>query len=381
MDLGGADDPPTIARRDVPSDDTVRPLAGLTIAHVGHFDPDYSRNRIMVKALRRAGADVVVARHGGNYLHRTPRLLRDVARRRADLILVGYPGHADVAVARLASLRHGGRPVVFDAFVSLYETEQDRREQPGLVSARTRRFAWEDRLACRLATRVVLDTDTHLTYFAEQFGVNRNRLRRVWVGADDDVMQPGPHPAGGPFRVFVYASFIPLHGLEHVVRAAKVLERRNEDVRIDIAGSGVTFRATRQLATELGTATVRFLGPRPYNELPGLMARSHLCLGIFGTSPKAQRVIPNKVFDALATARPVLTADTTAAREVLVHGHNSYLCPPGDAEALADSITALKLDEELRRGLAERGHALFRERFSIAALSTDVAALMLDALG
>ncbi|HTD50954.1 MAG TPA: glycosyltransferase [Acidimicrobiia bacterium] len=381
MDPGGGDDSPTLARPDVPSDDTVRPLAGVTIAQVGHFDPDYSRNRIMVKALRRAGADVVVATHRGKYLRRTPRIVRDVVRKRADLILVGYPGHADVAAARLASLRHGLRPVVFDAFVSLYETEQDRRGQPGLTSARTWRFAWEDRLACQLATRVVLDTDTHLDYFADHFGVNRKRLRRVWVGADDDVMQPGPPPAEAPFRVFVYASFIPLHGLEHVVRAAHLLERANEDVLIDIAGSGVTFGATRQLATELGTANVRFLGPRPYNELPGLMASSHLCLGIFGTSAKAQRVIPNKVFDALATARPVLTADTAAAREVLVHGDNAYLCPPGDAEALAHAIAVLKVDGELRRGLAERGHALFRERFSIAALSTDVAALMLDALG
>jgi glycosyltransferase involved in cell wall biosynthesis len=77
----------------------------------------------------------------------------------------------------------------------------------------------------------------------------------------------------------------------------------------------------------------------------------------------------------------VLTADTAAAREVLVHSDNAYLCPPGDAEALAHAIAVLKVDGELRRGLAERGHALFRERFSIAALSTDVAALMLDALG
>ena len=202
----------------------------------------------------------------------------------------------------------------------------------------------------------------------------------MWVGADDDVMRPGPPPTSGPFRVFVYASFIPLHGLEHVVRAAHLLERRNEDVQIDIVGSGVTARATEQLATDLGTTNVKFLGRRRYEELPRLMAASHLCLGIFGTSPKAQRVIPNKVFDALATARPVLTADTPAAREVLVDGENAGLCAPGDAEAIADAITTLKHDEALRVRIAEQGHELFRERFSIAALSRDVTALMLDAL-
>jgi glycosyltransferase involved in cell wall biosynthesis len=238
----------------------------------------------------------------------------------------------------------------------------------------------EDRLACRLATRVILDTDAHVTYFAEQCGVDSRRLRRVWVGADDDIMQPGPPADPSSFRVFVYASFIPLHGLEHVVRAAHVLEHRNEDVRIDIVGRGVTARAIKGLAAELGTRSVQFLGPRPYADLPGLMAASHVCLGIFGTSAKAHRVIPNKVFDALAVARPVLTADTAAAREVLVHRDNAYLCPPGDAEALADAITALKLDESLRARLAERGHELFRQRFSIDALSRDVAAVVLDAL-
>ncbi len=372
---------PRTFRAYAPADDIAesQPLAGVTIAHVGHFDPAYSRNRIMAKALRRAGATVLVASHTGKYLRRTPRLVFDVVRKRADLILVGFPGHADVAAARLATTR----PVVFDAFVSLYETEQDRREQPGLVSARARRFAWEDRLACRLATRIVLDTDTHAAYFAQQFGVSPSRLRRVWVGADDDVMKPGrePAPTAGRFRIFVYASFIPLHGLEYVVRAARALERRKEDVQIDIVGGGPTAHATMQLVADLGTTHVQFLGRRPYEELPGLMAASQMCLGIFGTSAKAQRVIPNKVFDALAVARPVLTADTPAAREVLVHGDNAYLCAPGDAEALADAIVALKLDEALRHRLAERGNELFRERFSIAALSRDVAAVTLDALG
>ena len=106
-----------------------------------------------------------------------------------------------------------------------------------------------------------------------------------------------------------------------------------------------------------------------------------MCLGIFGTSPKAARVIPNKVFDALATARPVVTADTPAAREAFTHCHDAWLCPPGDAAALADALRTLRSDAALREKLAGRGYELFQRRFSLDAVSRDLTDVVLDALG
>ena len=117
-------------------------------------------------------------------------------------------------------------------------------------------------------------------------------------------MRPGPSPAASPFRLFVYASFIPLHGLEHIVRAVHLLERRGRGspVEIDVVGTGATEAAIKRLAAELQVTSVRFLGACRYDELPHLMADVHVCLGIFGTSPKAERVIPNKVFDVRGLA-------------------------------------------------------------------------------
>ena len=105
------------------------------------------------------------------------------------------------------------------------------------------------------------------------------------------------------------------------------------------------------------------------------MARSDLCLGIFGTSPKARRVIPNKIFDALACARAVLTGDTPAVRELLRPGNDVWVCPPGDPDPLADAIVTLR-DDDLRRAIAERGHARFRETASLDALAHDLAAIV-----
>lgn len=85
------------------------------------------------------------------------------------------------------------------------------------------------------------------------------------------------------------------------------------------------------------------------------VAESDVCLGVFGCSDKAARVIPNKVYDALAAGRPTITRDSPAARELLTDGETALLVPPGDGAALAAAL----------RGLLDRGE---RERLGTAAL-------------
>jgi glycosyltransferase involved in cell wall biosynthesis len=359
-------------------DSSTGALQGVKVVHFGHFDPEYARNRVMAKALRRAGAELVTVTDQRPYRRRTPRLARDLVRSPCDVVLVGFPGHADVPLARLVATRRRA-PVLFDAFVSLLETAEDRAGSH-MTRTQAARYGAEDRLACRLATTVVLDTAAHMDHFGAALGVPSRKMRRVWVGADDDVMHPTPQPIADDFRVFVCASFIPLHGLEHVIRAAYLLEQTGEAARVDIVGSGATEASVRRLVAQLGVRNVAFHGRRPYHELPELIATSHVCLGIFGTSPKASRVVPNKVFDALASARPVITGDTPAAREALTHGHDAWLCPPGDPVALADALRKLASKPELRKRLAAHGYELFRERFSIAAVSDSVSGIVLEQL-
>ncbi len=351
------------------------PLAGLRVLHLGHFDPQYSRNRIVAKALTRAGADVRTVTDPRPYARRTPALVRGALATPVDLVVVGFPGHADVVTAK-AIARRWRAPVLFDAFVSLEESAEDRGRLPAPGTLARRRIQLEDRWSCRAADVVLVDTDAHADHFVTDLGAARHKLRRLWVGADDDIMRPRAPIEHDGFRVFVYASFIPLHGLEHVVRAAAHLEQRGAPVRIDVVGGGDTEPEIRALAAQLGVQSVRFAGRRPYDELPEWMAGSDLCLGIFGTSPKAQRVIPNKVYDALACARPVLTADTPAVRELLRPGVEVGVCPPGDPVALADAIAGLRRDGELREGLATLGHARFVEAASLNSLADDLAAIV-----
>lgn len=354
----------------------LRPLSGLRVCYLGRYDPHSSRNVIIAKCLERAGAEVVPIRDDRALLLRTPGLLRRALRAGFDVIVVGFRAHSDMFLARfLAKMRNV--PLVFDPLTSRYEERVIDRQLVDRQSWLARWYFASDKAGCQAADRILLETEAQISYFVQTFAVPRSKCRRVWLGADDEVMRPCA--ASSPrdvFTVFFYGRFSPLHGVEHIVRAAAHLEQRRDPVQFVIVGSGQTYQMARALAKRLGVSTMTFLEPVPYPELAVMMSEADVCLGSFGTTARAQRVIPNKVFDALAVGRPVVTADTPAVREVLTHAHDVWLCPPGDGEALADAVARLKRAPDLCRSLAANGHQLFKDRFSLTAMTRDLAEIV-----
>jgi glycosyltransferase involved in cell wall biosynthesis len=253
-----------------------------------------------------------------------------------------------------------------DAFIGLYDTVvRDRR----LLSPRNplacllRRMEW---LALHLADGVMVDTDEHARALAADYRLSPGHVFPVPVGIDERVWQRLPlPPEEGVFRVALWTTFIPLHGVEFVAQAAKIAADAGRPIRFEIVGDGQT--ADRFAAALAALAPDNVLWRRGFlemDELVALAGRSHCCLGIMGTSDKAARVVPYKVYQALAAGRPVITADTAAARGVLVDGENALLVPPGDAQALAHAIVRLAGDRQLCERLAEGARAAYEEHLS-----------------
>ena len=106
-------------------------------------------------------------------------------------------------------------------------------------------------------------------------------------------------------------------------------------------------------------------------KLIGEIDNSDVCLGIFGDTPKTSLVIPNKVYEALAMARPVITADTPAIRE-LFDENDMLLVKPADPESLAEGILRLKRDPLLRKKIAENGYNKFNKFASSIVLGREL---------
>ena len=183
------------------------------------------------------------------------------------------------------------------------------------------------------------------------------RVAVALVGADEPLFRPGWHPPE-PFHALFVGKLIPLHGLETILEARALAP----ELQLRIVGDGQQAPCWSRGRRTSPRAVDRVRGPA--RGVPRRRMRPR----IFGTGEKAARVIPNKVFQALACARPVITADTPAARELLTDDADALLVPPGDAEALAARSAALAGDPALAERLGEAGRETYEARASEAVL-------------
>jgi glycosyltransferase involved in cell wall biosynthesis len=359
----------------------------LHVCYFGTYTPDYPRNRIVIDGLRANGVEVTecnvpfwgsteerVAQASGGWLSVgfLSRLMccylrlmrREMAISDYDVVLVGYPGQFDMYVARLLSWRRR-KPLVFDVLMSLHLILEER----GIADTSPllgKMVYWIERGACRLADRIVLDTESYRDYFCHKYHLSPDCFRLAPLGADERVYYPVDKSVGPSrmFRVAYHGQFVPLHGVEYIVEAACIL-RDCAEIQFEFIGEGTTKPAAMALAERYALQNVRFTGWVNKGELAQHLSTADVCLGVFGTTQQASCTVPNKIWEGLAMSKAVITADTPAARDLLAHDHHVYLCEPANPTALADAILALYENPALREKLAREGHEYWRESFTM----------------
>ncbi len=363
----------------------------MKILYFGTYSRDYIRNRVIIRGLKENGVDVVEC-HYALWRGVEPRInefkgLKGLIRlsfnffkayiiltfkifsttSKPDFIIVGYTGHFDIPLAFIVSkiLR---RPLAFDFHVSLWDTFVMDRKIIKKGSLFEKILRGIDRTSLILPDIIFLDTSSHIEFVSNEFKINKGKFRRFWVGEEDDFFYPVKTEKFKEFTVIQFGGFIPLHGTEYIIEAARIL--KDEKIKFLLVGKGQCFKEIRELSS--GLKNVEFTGWVEPEKLPELISKCHISLGIFGDTDKARRVIPNKIYESIACKIPVITGDTPAIREVFTHKKDIYLCKMMDGKSIADAIITLKNDERLREKIASNGYKLFLEKFTPFKIGKDV---------
>ena len=363
----------------------------MDVVFFGGYDPAYPRNAVLRRGLELNGVRVSECRvrPGPRFWLRYPLLISRWRRRSGKAVsapkflFVPEFAQKDVPLARLAG-RLTARPVVFDPLASRYETKilDWKRKPEGSPSARWNKAI--DRWAFRCADLIISDTRTHKDYYCREFGLAPEKIVVVPVGFDDRIFprslanrRPLKSAPPGPFTVLFFGSFLPLHGVESVIEAARRIRGTDKSIRFQFIGSGQTLDHVRALASGHGLDNVDFEGWLSQMELARRVAgTADVCLGIFGRTEKAGRVVPHKVFQAMALGKAVITARTPAAEEFFIHRKNIFLCDQEKRGSLADAVLELKEDAGLREKMAREGYDLVWERYQPGALGSELKGIL-----
>lgn len=245
----------------------------------------------------------------------------------------------------------------------------------------------------------------HAAEYIQPLGVPVERIAWIPNGVDLDAWPAPEAPAGsGPFTLMYLGAHGPANGLDTVLRAMHLLEQggvagapgapgtpgagaervpanearsvpasrdgRSRAVRLRLVGDGPRKAELVHLAEELGLRSVSFELPVPKRAVPALAAEADAFVFNLVDAPVFRYgVSPNKLFDFMAAARPVIYCSNARNDPVRKAGAGLSV-PPGDPRALAEAIArlaALPAGEHARMGAAGRAYVEHHHAFTALA--------------
>lgn len=254
-----------------------------------------------------------------------------------------------------------GRSVVFD----------HHDLTPELVATRTNaRWAgavarWCERRTLRVASIVLAANRSHAEVAQTRGGKHADQVVVVRNGPRAATLSPGapirPGALTDPHIVYVGA-VAPQDYAEDLPAVLAALRDRHgiASARLTIVGEGPAIAEVMAEAKRRGVADrITITGWLDSDEVPAIVRVADVCIDPARPTPLNDRSTMVKIGEYLAAGRPVVAYDLTETRRTT--GEAAWLAAGAEPACLAEGITALASDEQLRRGLAARAQGRARE--------------------
>jgi len=201
-------------------------------------------------------------------------------------------------------------------------------------------------------------------------GIDPEKIHTVRNGVDLSHFAPGPrandvrtrYGLGEKFLVTYVGTHGMTQGLDCALEAADRLRDR-EDVHFLFVGEGAEKPKLVALAERKQLPNITFVEPQPKAMMPLFLCAADACLVPLRRHKLFEGTIPSKIFEAMASGRPVLLGVEGEAKMILTEAGAGIPVQPESAEDLASAILRLVADPELCHKLGESGTGYVRTHF------------------
>ncbi|MCH7409683.1 glycosyltransferase [Belliella sp. DSM 111904] len=177
-----------------------------------------------------------------------------------------------------------------------------------------------------------------------------------------------------------WGTFLPLHGLDKIIEAAKYLKLANIDFKLYLFGNS-TEKALpyKNQLINLGLESHVFFDY--YKNFADkslenfLIDNCDIAFGNFGDSFKAKTVMVNKVVESISMGLPVISQRTSALNEYFTDLENIIFCE-SEALKIAEKVIMLSKERNLLNDIGNAGYLLFEKHFSKEAYLNQIIPLL-----
>jgi glycosyltransferase involved in cell wall biosynthesis len=204
---------------------------------------------------------------------------------------------------------------------------------------------------------------------------NSESIHVIHNGVDLARFVPSPHMGSRsqPTVLLTVARLIQEKGLLYLLQACRILKDKGLSFRCQIIGGPEEplyadyYVRLKKLHRELRLEDdVLFLGAQPFARVLAEYGNADIfVLPCVIAKNGGRDITPNSLIEAMAMKLPVVSTVLSGIPEIVEDGVSGILVPPNDEQGLADALSRLMLDQELRRTLGENARRRVEERFDI----------------
>ncbi len=264
-----------------------------------------------------------------------------------------------------------GVPVV-GTLTNTSDREVRLTDNPHLNSFKLRTVGYFRRQLVRRTHARHIAISNHVAESAtSELGVDPERISVIYRGVDSDAVQPAESGAtstgireelsldsASPLILSV-GRLVPQKGQRYLIEAMPAIRDRHPDAVLLLIGIGFLEEKLRNLADELDLQdSVRFLGRR--EDVPALLQAADIFV-----FPSLFEGLGVSLLEASGSGTPVIGTNTGPIPEIIRDGETGLLVPPADAEAIANAVSQLADDEDLRMRLGTAARDRVSKNFTI----------------
>lgn len=241
---------------------------------------------------------------------------------------------------------------------------------------------WIERFAYRNADHIVPVTDSFKVYILGK-GIEAGKITVVKNGVDLAQYRPVDGASElaeelgltGKFIVSYFGTHGMAHHLETILDAARRLNNSPNIVFL-MVGDGAERQTLVRMRDTMGLKNVMMLDQQPKSRMPELWALSDVSLVLLKKSDLFKTVIPSKIFESLAMAKPIVLGVEGESADLLRAAQAGLCIEPEDADQLVARVLELSRDTQLRQRLGSSGRRFVMEQFDRIILARKLASVI-----